>query len=298
VRVAAAQILAAVQEVAGSVAYLGEAETIAEGDEQLSKAVLIADAELATRQGDFKRSWSLLEKLHRIVRAVSDDQERHRVALDLAQAASGLGDRTTALGSLREAEQILPEDRVAAVERMRARSLVDSFAGDFRSAVLHSGRAIDMGRELGLTYEVMLNLHHLGLLLVYVEDLPRAYGAIRQSLALCEERGYERLTSYNRLVLAYLDGLQGNADAEKLLRQGLAYAESKHFLSDVLGGRALLARLLMRTGRAEAARTEFDQTRALAMSMGHKILVDECDKALRSLPREVDGEPIDRETAS
>jgi serine/threonine protein kinase/tetratricopeptide (TPR) repeat protein len=220
VRVAAAQILAAVQEVDGSLARLAEAESIAEGDEQLSKAVLIAEAELATRQGDFKRSWSLLEKLHRIVKAVSDDQERHRVAVDLAQAAAGLGDRTTALASLREAEQLLPDDRVAAVERMKARALVDSFAGDFRSAVLHSGRAIDMGRELGLTYEVMLNLHNLGVVLLYVEDLPRAYGAIRQSLALCEERGYERLTSYNRLILAYLDGLQGSPEAETSISAG------------------------------------------------------------------------------
>ncbi len=283
VRVAAAQILSAVQEVDGSLARLAEAETIAEGDEPLSKAVLIAEAELATRQGDYRRSWSLLEKLHRIVKAVSDDQERHRVALDLAQAAAGLGDRTTALASLREAEQLLPDDRVAAMERMKARALVDSFAGDFRSAVLHSGRAIDLGRELGLTYEVMLNLHSLGVVLLYVEDLPRAYGAIRQSLALCEERGYERFTSFNRVVLAYLDGLQGNADAEKVLRQGLAYAESKHFAWDVLGGRALLGRLLMRTGRSDAARAEFEQTRVLAVTMGHKAVVEECDRALRAL---------------
>jgi hypothetical protein len=283
VRVSAGQILAAVHDIEGSRRRLAEAESIAEGDEQLSKAVLIAEAEHATRQGDFKGSWSLLEKLHRIVRAVSDDHERHRVALDLAQAAAGLGDRATALGSLREAEQLLPDDRVAAVERMKARALVDSFAGDFRSAALHSGRAIDMGRELGLTYEVMLNLHNLGVLLVFLEDLPRAYGAIRQSLALCEERGYERLTSYNRLVLAYLDGLQGSADAEALLRQGVAYAESKHFIWDVLGGRALLARLLMRTGRLDAARTEYGKTHALASTLGHKIIVDESERALRTL---------------
>jgi serine/threonine protein kinase/tetratricopeptide (TPR) repeat protein len=296
VRVAAAQILASVQEVEGSLARLAEAETIAEGDEQLSKTVLIAEAELSTRQGDFRRSWALLEKLHRIVKAVSDDQERHRVAIDLAQAAAGLGDRTTALGSLREAEQLLPKDRVAAVERLRARALVDSFAGDFRSAVLHSGRAIDLGREVGLTYEVMQNLHNLGVLLVYVEDLPRAYGAIRQSLAICEERGYERLTSYNRLVLAYLDGIQGSADAEKNVRQGIAYAESKRFSWDVLGGCALLARLLQRTGRTEPARAEYQKTLSLASTMGHKAIVDECEKALRALGSS--GTPVGRESAS
>jgi tetratricopeptide (TPR) repeat protein len=230
------------------------------------------------------------------VKAVSDEQERHRVAIDLAQAAAGLGDRTTALASLREAEQLLPEDRVAAVERLRARALVDSFAGDFRSAVLHSGKAIDLGRELGLTYEVMLNLHNLGVLLVYVEDLPRAYGAIRQSLAICEERGYERLTSYNRLVLAYLDGIQGSADAEQMVRQGIAYAESKRFSWDVLGGRALLSRLLQRTGRHDGARAEYQKTLSLASTMGHKALVDECEKVLRSLGG--GGTPVGRESAS
>ena len=56
----------------------------------------------------------------------------------------------------------------------------------------------------------MLNLHNLGDILVHLDDLPRAYGAIRQSLALCEEFGYERLANYNRMFLAFLDGIQGD----------------------------------------------------------------------------------------
>jgi tetratricopeptide (TPR) repeat protein len=298
VRVSMAQILEAVHDVEGASQRLAEAEAIAEGDETLTKAVLIAGSELATRQGDFKRVWALLEKLHRIVRSVSDDHERHRVAVDLAQAAAGLGERATALGSLREAEQLLPNDRVAAVERTKARGLVDFFTGDFRSAGVHFGRAIDMARELGLAYEMMLNLHNLGMLLVYLEDPPRAYGAIRQSLALCEERGYERFSSYNRLVLAYLDGLKGNKDAEKLLRQGLAYAEAKHFAWDVLGGRSLLGRLLLRTGHKEAAREEYEKARTLAVSMGHKIIADDCDRALETLSPGSGGVAARRESAS
>jgi tetratricopeptide (TPR) repeat protein len=283
VRVAAGHILGAVQSLEESRLRLTEAETIAEQDEQLLKPVLIGEAELATREGDFKRAWALLEKLHRVVRSLSDAQEKHRFALNVSQAAAGLGDGATALASLREAEALLPDDKMAALERMRVRALVDYFAGDFRSAALHTGMTIDAGREMGLTYEVMINLHNLGEFLLRLDDLPRAYGGFRQSLALCEERGYERMANYNRMFLAYLDGVQDSVEAEKLLRQGLAYAESKHFAWDVIGGHLLLAKLLWRGGRLDAAREEFEKTRAMATASGHRIVIDDCDRALEKL---------------
>ena len=199
---------------------LAEAETIAGDDEALLKPALLAEVELATRKGDFKRASERLDEVHRIVQTTSNDQEKHRVALNLAQASAALGDRATALESLEEAEQLLPDDAAAAVERTRVRALVDHFTRDFRSAAVHCEKAIDMGRELGLTYEVMVNLHNLGGSLVHLDDLPRAYGAFQQSLALCEESSYERLANYNRMFLAFLDGLQGTADGAKLLRPG------------------------------------------------------------------------------
>jgi tetratricopeptide (TPR) repeat protein len=284
-RVAAGRILAAVQQMGESRQRLAEAASIADADEQLMRPVLIADAELATRQGDFKRAFELLEKLRRILRAMSDDQERHRVALHFAHACAALGDRPTALASLAEAEGFLPDDGMAAVERTKVRALVDYFTRDFHSAAVHCEKAIDMGRELGLTYEVMLNLHNFGDILLYLGDLPRAYGALRQSLALCEECGYERLANFNRMFLAYLDGLQGTADAERLLRQGIAYADSKYFTWDVVSGGLLLAKLLDRCGRLDVAREEYEKTRALALSAGHRFVADDCEQALRGLTR-------------
>ena len=129
----------------------------------------------------------------------------------------------------------------------------------------------------------MLNLHNLGDILVQLDDLPRAYGAIRQSLALCEESGDERFANYNRMLLAFLDGIPGTADGEKLLRQGIAYAESKDFTWDVIGGRLLLAKLLRRCGRFEAAVREFQKTRLLAVGAGHRLVVDDCEAALAQL---------------
>jgi tetratricopeptide (TPR) repeat protein len=283
VRVAAGHILAAVEHMEESRQQLDDAKTIAGADEDLLKPALLAEVERATRKGDFKRAWERLDELHRIVKTKSNDQEKHRVAIHLAQARAALGDRTTALESLREAEQLLPDDASATVERTRVRALVDHFTRDFRSAALHCEKAIEMGRELGLTYEVMVNLHNLGGSLVYLDDLPRAYGAFQQSLALCEESSYERLANYNRMFLAFLDGLQGTADGAKRLEQGIAYAESKDFTWDVVGGRALLAKLLHRRGTPEEAQVAYERAHALATSAGHKLIADDCERALSAL---------------
>ncbi len=283
VRVAAGDILASVQHIEASRQRLSEAEGIAGSDEHLMKPVLMAEAELATHQGHFTRAWGLLDKLHVIAKTLGDAREDHRFVLHLAHANAGRGDRAAALANLREAEDMLPGDKVAVVERTRGRALVDYHTRDFRSAAAYSERAIEMGRELGLTYEVSLNLHNLGDILVQLDDLPRAYGAIRQSLALCEESGYERLTNHNRMMLAFLDGLQGAADAEKLLRHGIAYAESKDFTWDIVRGHLLLAKLLHRSGDLAAARDEYLKTQALAVEAGHGLLADDCAQALQKL---------------
>ena len=296
-RVAAGRILAAVHRIEDSRTRLAEAAAIAEPEPALVKPVVIAEADLATHQGDFKHALALLDRLRTLAHASSDDQEAHRVALHLAQAHAALGDRSTAMASLHEAERLLPDDRTALLERTKVRSLIDYFTRDFRSAALQSESALQLARELGLTYEVMINLHNLGDILVQLDDLPRAYGVLVQSLALCEEAGDERFANYNRMLLAFLDGIKGSdatsppssgtnkrlTEGERLLRQGIAYSESKEFTWDVIGGRRLLARLLRRLGDVGAAREEFEKTRDLAIGAGHRLVADDCEIALREL---------------
>ena len=141
-----------------------------------------------------------------------------------------------------------------------------------------------MARELGLTYEVVLNLHNLGDFLVHLDDLPRAYGAIRQSLALCDECGFERLANHNRMFLAFLDGVQGTVDGEKLLRQGIALRREQRLH---LGRhrRAPAPRAAPPPARrsSTAARDEYEKPRALARAAGHRLVADDCDVALQKL---------------
>jgi serine/threonine protein kinase/tetratricopeptide (TPR) repeat protein len=281
--VAAGQLLTAVQLMDQARRRLDDARALAGTDPQLMVPVLIAGADLATNRGDLRRAAQLLDELRNLAPTLADEREKHRVALHLAQASAGVGDRIGAVARLGEAEHALPDDRMAALERVNVRSVVDLLTRDFRSAVLHSEMAIDMSREMGLTHEAMLNLHNLGVALVQLDDAPRAHQAFRESLAMCEEHGYERLANHNRMFLAYLDGMQGAADADKLLVQGLAYAESKEFVWELVGGGALLAKLLHRRGRTDAARSEYERARAAAMRTGHKLIADECEAALAKL---------------
>ena len=294
-RVAAGHVLAAVSLIEASRQRLAEAESIAAGDEELLRLVLIAEAELATRQGDNKRALGLLARLHTMAHATSDSREQHRIALQLALALAGLGDRATALANLEEATALLGSDRTAQMERARVRALVDYYTRDFPSAASHFGQAIDMGRELGVTHVALVNLCHLGEVLVRLGDLPRAYGAIRQSLALCEERGDERFANRNAMLLAHLDGLKDDGDSEQRIRNGIEYAKSKGFTNDVIRGKLLLAYGLARRNLIAAARDEYEATRAMAVDAGQRLVADDCEAALVALPAPApeEGTPAD-----
>jgi tetratricopeptide (TPR) repeat protein len=281
--VAAADIFTAVQLVHEARRRLDHATDIAGSDTELGGRVLVAGIELALSQGDFRRACSLLTDLEPLKRPSVDLQYEHNVALLTARAAAGRGDRRAAIEGLKRAEALFPDDRMAVVERTKVRAIVDHLTHDFRSAALHAEMAIDMAREVGLAHEVLYNLLHLGEVLVDADESARAYGAIRQALELSEDGGHERFANYARMLLAFLDGMQGMSDADKLLSQGLGYAEAQGFTGEVIAGRLLLARLLQRRGRVEVAVVEYEKARALAGRAAHQLVIDECERALGDL---------------
>jgi tetratricopeptide (TPR) repeat protein len=194
-----------------------------------------------------------------------------------------MGDHAAAMRHFDRACALIPDEPTFVCERHKLLALVQYFGRDFRNAALSTEQAIDMGRELGLSYEVAVNLHNLGDILLHLEDYARAYGAIKQSLALCDELGHERLASHNRMWLAFLDALVGDLEAEKVLVQGIRYAEANDFTWDVLGGRFLHAKLLETRGELDGARLEFQKLRDLARAAGNRLVADDCATALRNM---------------
>ena len=279
-RVAASRLLVALHKFDAATPHLSEAERIAGANDELMKIVLVASAELAGRRGDFNRSLELLARMQKLATAEGDKQEEHKILTNLAQAHAALGDRAAATQALERAEQLLPKDSAAACERQKLRGLVHFFLRDFRRASGEIEKAIDVARALGLTYEVAVNRHNLGDVLIRLDDDARAYGALQQSLALCEEYAFERLTQHNKMLLAYLAGCKGDVEGDRQLDQGIGYAEANEFWWDVISGRMLRARLLQRRGKHEEAKHAFHSLRALAKTNGHRMVVDECDAAL------------------
>jgi eukaryotic-like serine/threonine-protein kinase len=285
-RVDAGRIVSALHKFDAAGARFEEAERLAAGDVALLKGVLLSYAEQATRQGDFKRALEVLERL-RIATGdgvETDKEDEHKLNVSLAQAHAAMGDRRAALVHLARAEELLQGDATADCEREKLRAFIDYFARDFRAAATTFERAIDKARALGLTYEVAVNLHNLGDVLVRLGDFARAYGAIQQSLALCEEAGYERLASHDRMFLAFLDALAGDAEAEKTLVQGIRYAEANDFTLDEIGGRALLAQLLQRRGDLAEAKLEYEKLRTTSRNAGNAMVAEDAEMALAGMP--------------
>jgi serine/threonine protein kinase/tetratricopeptide (TPR) repeat protein len=287
VRIDAGRILGAIHMFDGARAQVTSAEAIAGNRPELVKSALAAAAELAGRQGDFKRSLTFLERLQTIVdskpASPEKNAEEHNVLVSLVRSNAAMGDHQAAMRHFDRAEAVLPDEPTAIAERHKLKGLIDYFARDYRAAALDSEKAIDCARNLGLQYEVAVNLHNLGDSLVVLQDYPRAYGALKQSVALCDELGYDRLGSHNRMFLAFLDALAGDAQADAVLMQGIRYAEANDYTWDVLGGRQLLARLYMQRGETDAARLEYQKLRDQARAVGNRLVADDCSVALRAM---------------
>jgi len=282
-RVAAARVFTALHKFDQAGPLLAEAEKIGQGDDALIKLWTTAAAENVARRGDFAAALAHLQRLQKLATEEGDKEEEHKILINLAQAHGAMNNRRAAFEALERAEKLLPNDTTAACERQKLRGLIHYFCNEFRDAVTESEKAVDMGRALGLSYEVAVNLHNVGDVLVRLEDFARAYGAFQQSLALCDECGYERLANHNRMFLAYLAGVKGDPDAEKQLMQGIRYAEANDYVWDVINGRFILADMHRRLGRRELARTEFEQVRDLATSSGHLLVAQECEAGLRAI---------------
>lgn len=288
VRLDAGRILTALHAFDTARTQLAAAEAISHADPKLTYAALVASVELAGRQGDFKRSLALLERLQSVVASREgglDRAEEHKLLVSLVQTCAAMGDHAAATRYFDRAEALLPDDEAALCERHKLRAVMLYFARDFRGAALATEQAIDAARDLGLSYEVAVNLHNLGDILLRLEDYPRAYGALKQSLAVADELGFERLSNHDRMFLAFLDGRAGagESEADKVLLQGIRYAEANDFTWDVLGGRFLNAKLLDHRGDRDGARLEYQKLRDLARAAGNRLVEADCHEALLAM---------------
>ena len=137
-------------------------------------------------------------------------------------------------------------------------------------------------------YDKAWTLQHLGEIHVRQEDYPRAYGVLTRSVELSESHGFERHANHSRMFLAFLDGLTGDNQAERLLRQGIAFASAEDFTEDTLNGHWLLASLFARRGYDALAIDELEKAFSIAHETGNRRAVDDCNQLLAKIRKTVE----------
>lgn len=249
-----------------------EALALAKNDPQLESRVLLAQGELQQRRGLFCSAQQCFEKVR--TSGQLEPLEAYRVEIGLAHTYAASGDQHSGLEHLERAAALAdPSDLPAGVEREKIRGLIYHFTRDFRLAVEAFERATDLARTAGLSYEVALGQHNMGDALVWLGSFARSHVAFRESLAVCDEYGYERLGRHNRMYIAFLEGEKGRGDAVATLQELIALAESRGFIWDVLDGRHLLGTLAFRKGDERMAREQLSIVRDLAREH-HNLLLD------------------------
>ncbi len=268
-------------------AAFDQAEALCRGVERDLRRVLTARAELANRTGEFGEAAEYLRRLEPMLgQGQADLAELYDafVRLGLATAAvEGPAGRDKALAYVHRAESLtarIGDTPVRAAERAKTRGLVYSFARDFRLSMPEFERAAELAREAGLTYESAINLYNLGDTRIRLRDFPAAYAVLRQSMALAEEGGHDRLVAIDRAPLAYLDGVAGDPQAKARLAENIAYSHQRGSPWDEYNARYLLGLLYAHEGQRALALEELGRARDMAQQLTMTAMLVDCDEAI------------------
>jgi serine/threonine protein kinase/tetratricopeptide (TPR) repeat protein len=252
-------------------AELEQAFKLAGEEEELQRRAIVIELEMGARSGDYARAARAADRLE--ARGPVDDP---RALLAIAHARAATGVSAAALIAIHQAEALSPpDDLMLASEREKQRVLIYAFLRDFRAAVEASARAVELARAAGLRGELAAALHNLGDALRRLGDLPRAYASLTESMQVAEAAGNERISSLNRMHLAYLDGMSDKPGAEALLNDLVRYADARGYFHDALEGRYLFAMLLVHRGAREEAEKELLEVVRIAESYGNNLVT--CD---------------------
>jgi tetratricopeptide (TPR) repeat protein len=276
-RVDAAMACGAINEFDDANRWLEEAYMLADVRGELRLRALSVETEMAARAGDFARAKRAADEA-----AAMGPITSGRLLLNLAHALAAAGSIEPAIAALDRAEALdAPEDLEAATDRAKARVLVYIYGRDAAKGLDASRHAVELARATGLRFPLASCLHNLGDAARRVGDFPRAHAALSESRDVALASGNERLATLNRMHLAYLDGVTGEAGAVSLLREFLRYAESRSYWTDALECRLLLGQLLVRRGSLDEARVELERLLELASVRGNHLIVDDARDALR-----------------
>jgi serine/threonine protein kinase/tetratricopeptide (TPR) repeat protein len=281
-RVHLACILGALDQQLVAEALLERGASDASAGPDIVVAMLAAHADLASSRGDFRLARRALDPLARMT--IKDRGDVHRVTLSMARTLASAGKSEAAEAALSDAERVAARgDPLLSLDRAAVRTQIHAQAGRFREAADAAVQAASQAEELGFSYELASSLSEQAAALARLGESARARAAVASALAVAEEAGAERVIVRCRLVLGYLEGVDGGFRALDAQRGHVAFAESHGWISDSLLGRYFLGRAAIRLGAVDVARTELLLASRIAASTGNQAQSDQCTAELMKL---------------
>jgi tetratricopeptide (TPR) repeat protein len=248
--------------------------------ELLARVLLqLADTQIAL--GDYQPAIATLATFEQVAEPRLDSLQHEAVVLN-AHAHAQAGDGKTALVLLDKADESSQRETLRTLRSLQVRALTHALAAEWQSSGEAAAAAASHARALGRSEQQTAYRHYEGEALTYSGQYARAYAAFRSSLALARDIGSERWVNRNRMLLAFLEGREGAKGAKRRIGEALALAERQRETQDVAKGRLLLGLLLRLEADEAAAQREFALARQIALTIGHGLLVSECDAAMRA----------------
>ena len=254
-------VFGAMADLTSARSLLAEASARARHDAAELQKVELMEAKVACWAGQFGRADDLFSRATLAGNALDDSAEALMWLASATVAVGGKSKLPRALEYVGRAESIGRsagnDNPVFQTLCHKARFLCFCFAGDWRSAAASAGDAIEVARRSGLRFEECLHLHNLAELYIRLDERTRARDALERSLILAMELGTpEWLEAGSRALLAYLDGTDGDRDADCRLELQAEYFRRSKLTWLELHARywlGLIAFLLARPPRSHGA---------------------------------------------
>jgi tetratricopeptide (TPR) repeat protein len=273
-------------------AAFAEAEALAVGDDRSLRTIAMARADMATLAGDYADAAMLLERIEPVLaRTPSEGPTYYALLVNLALSVAGVGavgarDRALEYLRLAEVEANRRQDSPAQkVDREKTRGLLYMLVGEWRAGAESCVKSADLAREYGFLYDTAVSLHNLAESRIRLGEHAQAYAVAQQSLALADEGTFEILANANRVLIAYLDGLNGDDRATDTLMEQVNWAVARGLGSDEMLNRYWLGLLLLARRQLAQAGPHLERAKVLAQQLGNRQCVQDCEEALAKVRR-------------
>jgi tetratricopeptide (TPR) repeat protein len=278
-------VFGAMADLTSAWTLLAEASTRARLEPALLQKIEMMEIKVACWAGEFGRADDLFSRA-----TLAGSTLDAEALLSLAKATVAVGGQaklSRALENVSRAEAIgrsANDNPVFQTLCHKTRFLCFFFGGDLASAAASAREAIEIARRSGLRFEECLNLHNLAELYIRLDDRALARDALERSLNLSVELGApEWLESGSKTLLAYLDGTDGDHDADRRLQ---SYADD--FGRSKLTWLELHTRywlgLLLSSWGDPRAQSELKRALDIARTAGVRVYEQDCLAAIERAP--------------